>query len=909
MPKFEKMSRKIVSISVILILTTIIVVVFLYLRNQQRFEDNNPLKSVPQDAGLIVQLNQPDEFTDLILRKADFISDLSSFNSWLQLQAIAEFVDSSAILTMPPFSDFKACIYTLSFHPDTGKSVAWLLNIPLRSNSEIKQLKNLVLQRFNQKINDSGKIFSIEKNKDFPISLYGVFKGGVLALSSSLSLVERVVDSTDSDNVMMDSSFARIQQTSLNKNLASIYLNFQKLSGITSHITTNVDYSVWASWVELDLDLRKDAVFLNGFSCAETDSLITHLYKGIEPARSEIAEVLPSSTKLMVNYTFSSSSRFKENLNRYIQNVGSSSAYVDKALGFKKRHSGDFFDLFFSIVEKESALVYTSLGATPFEYHKLLVFNTVGQSRSLDELQKWMRDNKRSPEPTYWVNLDQDTRFPVYEMPEATVMRSYFGFIFPEVPSVYFTFYENYLVFADTREAMREFLYANLLKKNMASYPYYGSFSENFSYQGNFFFFVEIQHIFSLLNRNLNKEFFHPTDEQNKALSNFYGLGIQLSSASDLMYTNIYANHAPHRDKEPRTIWQSRLDSTVVGKPALVDNHNTGDKEVMVQDAKNNLYLINSVGRILWKRPLDGPIMSEIFQVDYYRNNKFQFLFNTANRLYLLDRNGNHVDKYPITLPETATNGLAVFDYEKNKDYRLFIALEDKKIYLYDKNGNRNVGWSFPKTEGYVKQPVQHFVTQGRDYLVFADSYRSYVVDRRGETRVTPSHQFSRNPSSLFYLENQHAENPALLTTTVQGQLVRVAIPSGQTTITKQLETSGAHSFVYLTMPNGQNRFVYITENSFVLFDDKGKQIAKNDFENTIYPNVDIYQFSSNDIKLGILEQKGGKIHLLNIDGSEYNGFPLKGVSRFSIGFLKSSYRFNLITGGEHYYLYNYRVE
>ncbi|HKL71545.1 MAG TPA: hypothetical protein VJ855_02720 [Marinilabiliaceae bacterium] len=903
------MSRKIVSISAILILTSIIVIVFLYLRNQQRFEDNNPLKCIPQDAGLIIQLNQAEEFSDLILRKGDFISDLSLFDSWQQLQAIAEFVDSSAVLTYPPFSNFKTDIYTVSFHPDTSKSIAWLLNIPLRNNSEIKQLKDLVFQRFNQKLNDSGKIFTFEKNINFPITLFGVFKKGVLSLSSSLALVERVYDSIDSDNVMKDPSFVRIQQTSLNKNLASIYFNFQRLIGITSHLTNNVDYSAWASWVELDLDLRKDAVFLNGFSCAETDSLITYLYRGIEPARSEITEVLPSSSKLIVNYTFSSNSRFKENLNRYIQNVRSSSGYDDKLLGFEKRHNGEFSDLFFSIVEKEAALVYTSSGSTPFEYHKLLVFNTYGQSRSLEEMQKWMRDNKRSPEPTYWVDLDQETRFPVYEMPEATVMRNYFGFIFPEVPSVYFAFYENYLVFADTRDAMREFLYANLLKKNMASHPYFGAFSENFSYQGNFFFFVEIQHIFPLLNKNFNKKFFHPTVEQNKALSNFYGLGIQLSSASDLMYTNVYANHAPHRDKEPRTIWQSRLDSTVVGKPTLVDNHNTGDKEVMVQDAKNNLYLINSVGRILWKRPLDGPIMSEISQVDYYRNNKFQFLFNTADRIYLLDRNGNYVDKYPITLPEKATNGLAVFDYENNKDYRLFLALADKKIYLYDKNGNRNVGWSFPKTEGFVKQPLQHFVTQGRDYLVFADNYRCYVVDRRGETRVTPNQQFSSNPNSLFYLENQQAENPALLTTTVQGELVRLALPSGQTTITKQVDVSGPHSFVYLTMPNGQNRFVYITEKSVVIFNDKGKQLAKKEFENTIYPSVDVYQFSSNDIKLGILEQKGGRIHLLNLDGSEYSGFPLKGVSRFSIGFLKSSYLFNLITGGEQYYLYNYRVE
>lgn len=900
------MSKRVLSISAILILTSIIVVVFLYLRNQQRFEESNPLMSVPQDAGLIIQINQPANLSELVFRKANFVNDLSLFDSWKELQSLNSFIDTSVVLTQSPLSSFKSRTYSISFHPDSTGQVSWLLNIPLRNNSEVKQLREFAQKWFGLKINSSGRVFTLKKNNHFPLSLKGYLKNGVLTIGSSSNLVKKAAHTA---SIMEEPSFVRIQKTSLNQNIASVYINFEQFHHVLSPFVKDVNSAVWASWVELDFEVKKDAVLLNGFSFSESDTLITSLFNGIEPSRSTIAEVLPSSSKMVVNYTFSSIGRFKDNLNRYIQKKQNNTNYTQVLSGFERRHGATFADLFFSIVEKEAALVYTSSGLAPFKYNKILVFNTIGQTSSLEELQKWMSNNKRSTGPSYWVDLDQETRFPVYEMPEATVMRNYLASIFPEVPSVYFTYFENFLVFADTREAIHEFLYANLLKKSMASHPYFGTFSENFSYQGNFFFFVEIQHIYSLLGEKMNKDLFHPTDEQNKALSNFYGVGVQLSSASDLIYTNLYLNHAPHRDKEPRTIWQSRLDSTVVGKPTLVDNHNTGDKEVMVQDAKNNLYLINSVGRILWKRPLDGPILSDIFQVDYYRNNKFQFLFNTANRLYLLDRNGNYVDKYPITLPEKATNGVALFDYERNKDYRLFLALEDKKIYLYDKSGNRNVGWSFPKTEGVVEQPVQHFVTQGRDYLVFSDSYRCYIVDRRGETRVTPSQQFSTNSKSLFYLENQQAENPALLTTTTDGKLVRIALPSGKTTIIEQVDINEPHSFVHLTLPNGQNRFAYITTKSLKLFDDKGKQTAQKDFEHAIYPNIDVYQFSSTDIKLGVVEQKGGKIHLLNIDGTQYSGFPLKGVSRFSIGFLKSSYRFNLITGGEHHYLYNYRVE
>ena len=40
-----------------------------------------------------------------------------------------------------------------------------------------------------------------------------------------------------------------------------------------------------------------------------------------------------------------------------------------------------------------------------------------------------------------------------------------------------------------------------------------------------------------------------------------------------------------------------------------------------------------------------------------------------------------------MQLRSPATNGLALFDYEQNRDYRLLVATEDQKIYAYDKEG------------------------------------------------------------------------------------------------------------------------------------------------------------------------------------------------------------------------------
>jgi hypothetical protein len=382
-----------------------------------------------------------------------------------------------------------------------------------------------------------------------------------------------------------------------------------------------------------------------------------------------------------------------------------------------------------------------------------------------------------------------------------------------------------------------------------------------------------------------------------------------LSSSGNFVYSTIALNHVPQRDDEPRTVWQSRLDSTILKKPVLVDNHNNSEKEILVQDGLNNLYLINNMGRILWKKPLDDAVISDFFQIDYYKNGKLQYLFNTENRIYLIDRNGNHVGNYPIMLPEKATNGLSVFDYDKNKDYRIFIALADNRVYLFEKTGNSKPEWSTPQTEGKVNQPVQFFTTGGKDYVIFSDQFKNYILDRRGSERIKPNRSFVRNFRSLFYLEESNNQS-FIVTSTQKGELAKINLQTGDCTISHLLENTDNHFFAQIKYDSGKINYLTVTNNNFRIFKSTGNEEVNIKFNEALEIHADIYRFSSNDIKFGIVEKSGGKIHLLDKDGKNYKGFPLKGLSRFSIGFLKSSaYKFNLIVGGEYNFLNNYAVE
>ena len=185
-----------------------------------------------------------------------------------------------------------------------------------------------------------------------------------------------------------------------------------------------------------------------------------------------------------------------------------------------------------------------------------------------------------------------------------------------------------------------------------------------------------------------------------------------------MIYNSLSIRYKEEAREESTTEWETLLDTVAAIKPFFFTNHTTGAKEIFIQDFKNNTYLINAAGRVLWKVPLNERIIGNIYMIDYFRNGKYQLLFSGKNYLHLLDRNGNYVERYPVKLRSPATNSLAIFDYDNNLNYRLFIAGEDKMIYSYDKTGSVVKGWKPFRTSGLVKSEIAYFKVQARIILL-----------------------------------------------------------------------------------------------------------------------------------------------------------------------------------------------
>ena len=287
-------------------------------------------------------------------------------------------------------------------------------------------------------------------------------------------------------------------------------------------------------------------------------------------------------------------------------------------------------------------------------------------------------------------------------------------------------------------------------------------------------------------------------------------------------------------------------------------------------------------------------------------------LFSTRNELYLIDRKGNYVEKFPVKLRAPATCGVSVFDYDNNRDYRLFIACDDGHVYAYTKEGNLLQGWEFGTAESEVTLPVNHFRIGDKDFLVFGDRYKTYILDRRGRTRVSTSAFFERSSHNNYWLDLPPAgQSPALVTTDTTGQVYFIGF-NGQVRTVKPPDTfTGQHYFGYTDL-NGDRKgeFIYLEDKKLTVYNHDFSGLFDYTFQTPVLSRPQVYQFSATDYKLGVVSRSENRIYLFNNNGDLYNGFPLQGNTPFSIGqFGDTLSRFNLIVGSSDNFLYNYRVK
>jgi hypothetical protein len=896
-----------------------------YLKNQQ-VPDFDVFRLIPLDAALIVESEDFIEKIEEIRRENKIWQELLAFPAVEQFDKDLEYISDLTLKNEILKSIIEDNYVVASAHQLGKEDIGFLFFVKLRNARDKKFLLETVTSALSaegtiQKRDYNGvNIYTIQNIEK---EIYFSFFKGVFIYSSKSLLVENAIRQSEAEvSILNDKGFGKVQKTAGKNVDANVYLNFSKLNEIISFTLNNQEkgpvsaFNNFANWAELDVNLKDDAVLLNGFTFS-ADSLNNYLniFLKQEPVDHELKTILPANTSLFVSFGISNTERYINDYKSYLERQNKINNYQLTIDRYKNKYAIDLESFLKSNLDKELGIIITDEPNNNLDANSFIVMRTRGKSLTEDALNEILTKFAQVQgvnKSNYISNLriDKETTYKVFAIPFQNVFKTFFGPVFPSFDYQYATFIDNFLIIGNSKKSVSNFIHSNVLQKTLENDMKFEQFTNYLSSKSNFYFYTNMfrspEYIAEFLKPSLKKDLL----TNIKTFKKFQAFAVQFQQNNDMIYNNLFLQYVPEIKEEAVTVWESHLDTSMNFKPVLVTNHYTKENEIFVQDLNNKIYLMNKVGRILWKLQLNEKINSEIYQVDYYRNGKLQLLFSTKDKLHLIDRNGNYVERFPVKLRSEATTGMALFDYDKNQDYRILIPCKNKNVYLYDIEGNLVNGWKFGQTDGYVTTPVQHFRVKTKDYLVFADQVRVYILNRRGEERIQVKDQFSKSVHNLFILESDGSESDARFVTTDTSGLVRKIALNGEVE-SKQVGTySSKHYFDYQDVDaDGFNDYIFLDKDKLEVLKQNGTEVFDYKFDQKIESSPVYYYFSYDDRKIGVVSKTTNEIFLFNSNGSIYEGFPLKGNTAFTIGYLGSSHnQFNLIVGTKYNFLYNYSV-
>lgn len=883
--------------AIILIIALVSGVVLLgyFLSQSRKTLYADPYKPIGLDACIIIETYDLRSLINSVttgkglFSEIENIKEFNSFNS--KLKYIADQINRPGFKRI-----MQEGTAIISFHPAENGELIPFFSKAIPADISYRQLKDAFMTSgikdvTEQKIGGKrlyGLPFIINDRKD---TLYITVNSGLITGSTSGSLVKRaLLQGTPESDIRNVSGFSRILLSS-GKNGDKLFVIFgnikQAFAGIfkTGGSSPADKISKMGGSAGGDIFIDENGISLSGYSESSDSTGLLAQYKEIEPIEFQTYKILPSATAL-----------FK------------SAILVPGA--YKKRQEAVVSDKIVRMAEDlrpylgdEITKAFIDIKNNPVSQNSLVIYELQNRVQCENILLRYLGDDAAIS----YFRPDEQTRMPVYITSGTGLISVIMPGFAPGFTDSCIAFYDNYMITGNSYVTVSRFLYDNILNKTLANDIMYREFERMIPTRAGFLFYCIPSYSIDYLSGFLNQKLISGLRSNKSSLDKIQSVGFQLASINGMIYNNLSVSYREVVREKSTTEWETLLDTTAGIKPFFFTNHNTGAKEIFIQDIKNNAYLINAAGRVLWKVPLEEKIIGSVFMIDYYRNGKYQLLFSGRNHLHLLDRNGNYVDRYPVRLRSPATNSLALFDYDNNKNYRLVIAGEDKLVYTYDRSGSVVKGWEPFRTAGHVSAEAGFYKVSGKDYIVIADESSVYFLDRSGKVRLRLNDAVTKARGSALRLSP--GSEPTLVCSSPDGTVQHINFNGNVKKFTFR-EFSFDHSFDFFDVDgDGFGEYVFIDKGILYLYDHNMQEMFSKEFGSDRLGGPINFTFSSADRRIGVFDIDKNLIYLISSKGEIMNGFPRRGASMFSIGRLSSGTGWNLIVGGTDSFLYNYKLE
>jgi hypothetical protein len=570
-----------------------------------------------------------------------------------------------------------------------------------------------------------------------PETLYILKQENYVMVSFSELLIEDIVRGLTDKK---PSAFLSLKETSHKQ--SSLYINFAKLSSLL-RVFVKQEYGCklssrllsLAPSAQLELKLSNHYLLLNGLINEESPSTglsywLSSLGKG-DPSLFTLSPYIPLNSSVVQCYSFKDATKFIDSMHCY-QSKQYTSQVITEILATNTT------DLLNSILKNDMA--FCTIGADPNE--QLLFIGINDPERAVDIFEETQLITKPWEQQINQWSTIYSVNSEVFKgwLPPA---------IFNNFEPKLLVIIDNYVVLANNLSTLKQ-LQRSYIQGNTWASQQSGThrFLTSTLEYANFSMFVNLQHAWPLIAQTLKPRWKALLDKHTTSFQKFGHASLQFVSnpqgTQRPYYMNLLFAHMADVELEKpvnntgtgtvSALQYFQTEAPIISKPTFVVTHKKDALHLLVQDIRSQLYFIDDAGRLIWKKKLEGPILTDISVIDLYKNNKCQYLFSTSDALHLIDYTGQEVKPYPKKLPSPGkgvrTN---VIDYNQDRNYRILITDARGNIYLRDMQYRPLPGWN-PKTLHTPFAITPFHLRIDKDYFLSLQTNGVlHVLNRRGQ--------------------------------------------------------------------------------------------------------------------------------------------------------------------------------
>jgi len=664
-------------------------------------------------------------------------------------------------------------------------------------------------------------------------SFYSTINDSILMISTSLKVVE---ESNISKRI--NPELEKLYNTTNPDKPMSVLLNIKENTPLHSFfVNDSISTKQLSNFISVDVDVSQKEILINGVTKAtDSNQSLINIFKGLIPQKNQMATITPSNTDGFLSFTFSDFNQFRENLNKFetIDSTASTFALFDSI-----KEVGVIYD------DGEKAVILNSIDSGLTKEALLSEQNLVSNFRQIDI-----------------YNFSDEDLFSEVFYPFITFNKA-----------SYYCIIENFFVFSDNVKTIQNIISSYLNKTTFDNSQYFTDIENQLSDQSSLLTVINGQGLNSILSKNLQENL-------NANLNDYKASALQFVYDNNFAHINGIINKSSKKGSENSVSEELniKLDSDLLIDPQLVTNHYTKEKEIVVQDINNNLYLISNKGKILWKKRINGQVLGKIEQIDIYKNGRLQLLFATPHRVYLIDRNGNDVAPFPGNFNDEITQPLSVFDYDNKKNYRLVVT-QGKNVIMYNALAQVVKGFTFKSAKSRIIQQPQHFRIGSKDYIVIKTEKELHILNRTGKTRVKPKTSNNYSDQLVYIYRNKFT------TTSKDGDLI--SIDQNGNVASQDLNISELHN-----IDATSKTLVAQYENKLRI----KERIVELDYGNYSKPKI----FYINDkIYVTVTDLQAQKIYLFDSQAKLLSNFPVYGNSQIVLDKIDTDNNLEFIVKGE----------